>query len=289
MTTETSEEASDVAKLVESEISLSAPRAVAVLHSNLEEELQQRVVMALGRINATARFLTLEELGEPGITEAGPWDVLQGHDAFVIAEPLGERSVFEYILLLRASWEIAEFPIAVITETIQPDSLRALAFHTLGVAGLASRDAPESLDYLFQWTGGTGMSREARGVILFADDEARRAGQTQIGTEHLLLGLLREKRVAHLLREELKALPDQVAGTIRQRMEHHPIYQNHLWRTLTEQADVVLQLAREEASSKAIEPEHLLIGLIRAPEGLGHQVLLEAGVTLPEIRNRIPS
>ena len=265
-------------------------RTVAVLHSDLEPKLRQRITTALQKGGYTPRFLTPADLGEPGTTDPGPWDVLKNDSALVLVEPFGQRSVFEYILLLRASWETAEIPVAVVTKSIQPwDPLHALAFHTLGVAGLASRDAPESLDCLFSWTGGRGMSQEAKAVILFADDEARRAGQEKIGTEHLLLGLLRDRATVSVLQNGVKVSPDKIAASVRQRMTRLSEYQEHLWRNLTEQSHTVLKLAREAAVGKPLGAEHLLLGLTRESEGLAGQVLTEQGITPEKIRRALPN
>jgi RNA polymerase sigma-70 factor (ECF subfamily) len=262
-------------------------RLAAVLQSDLEPELRQRIEAALRKAGYKTRFFSPLDLGEPGSTESGPWDVLKAYSALVIVEPFGERSVFEYILLLRASWETADIPVAVVTRSIHPhpDPLSALAYHTLGVAGLASRDAPESLDCLFQWTGGSGMRRDTRtAIILFADDEARRAGQEKIGTEHLLLGLLRDREVTQLLKDGLNLSPEQVAEPIRQRMERLPEYGRHLWRIFTPQADTALQLARDEAGGGLVSTSHLLLGLIREPDGLAGQTLREKGGTPEKLR-----
>jgi RNA polymerase sigma factor (sigma-70 family) len=276
-----------------SEKTKTAPAlSAAVLHSGLELELRQRMSAALLRAGYTARFLSPSDLGEPGSTEPGPWDILKNDNALVLVEPLAPRSVFEYILLLRASWETAEIPVAVVTETMVPwDPLRALAFHTVGVAGLASRDAPESLDHLFQWTGGS-RSREAKAfdkAILFADDEARRAGQEKIGTEHLLLGLLRDVEIARFLREKLNVSPEGIAKTVHQQMERLPQYTRHLWRSLTAPADSATRLAREAAGGKPFGPESLLLGLILETEGLAGQVLREKGLSSEAFRTRIQS
>jgi hypothetical protein len=246
-------------------------------------------VAALQKAGYTPRFLTPQDLGEVGSRDPGPWDVLKEVAACVLVEPLGERSVFEYILLLRASWETAQIPVAVVTKTLGPDPLRALAFHTLGVAGLAARDAPESLDYLFLWTGGATRSPELQAVLLFADDEARRAGQAQIGTEHLLLGLLRDAGAMRLLGEGRNALPERMTQDLRRRMERGPEYSRHLWRTLTDESHAALTRAREESEAYgggAVGTEHLLLGLLSHPDTRAGQVLVEHGVTLESMRER---
>lgn len=132
------------------------------------------------------------------------------------------------------------------------------------------------------------MSWKATAVILFADDEARRAGQEYIGTKHLLLGLLRDKAIVVLLQKTLNASTAKIAEAVRLRMERLPEYQDHLWRNLTEQSNTVLKRAREEAGDAPLGAEHLLIGLIREPEGLATQVLAEQGIAPDNLRQAIP-
>ncbi len=259
----------------------------AVLYEGLlEPDVRQRIASALQAAGYAPRFLTPADLGEPGSTEPGPWDVLGGVAACVLVEPLGARSVFEYILLLRAARETAQMPVAVVTETYRPDPFRALAFHTLGVAGLASRDAGESLDCLFRWTGGgSAQDRERQAVVLFADDEARRAGQKLIDTEHLLLGLLRDAEIARLLRDDRNVSPERIAATVRERMPRGSGYADHSWRDLTHQARAALRFAREETDAAppagmtgVSAKTALLWGLAREPDGLAGIVLRENGI-----------
>jgi RNA polymerase sigma factor (sigma-70 family) len=251
-------------------------RSAAILHHDLEPELRQRIKAALYQAGYTTRFLTPSDIGELGSIEPGPWDRLKNESAIVLVEPFGERSVFEYILMLRASGETADIPIAIVTDTFRPDPLCALAFHTLGVAGLASRDAPESLDHLFRWNARNDIKTR---IILFADDEARRAGQEKIGTEHLLLALLREKSIVSWLQDKGSVTVDTLREAVRLRMERLPEYTYHLWRTLTVPAETAFKLAREESRDQDFAVEDLLRGLIREPDGLAGQVLRAQGLS----------
>ncbi|MES2460396.1 MAG: RNA polymerase sigma factor, partial [Armatimonadota bacterium] len=90
----------------------SAPiLSAAVLQNNLEPPLRQRIKTALRKAGYSTQFLKPSDIGEVGSTEPGPWDVLKSYNAIVLVDPFGERSIFEYILLLRASWETADIPI----------------------------------------------------------------------------------------------------------------------------------------------------------------------------------
>jgi ATP-dependent Clp protease ATP-binding subunit ClpC len=132
------------------------------------------------------------------------------------------------------------------------------------------------------------MNRDTKtAILLFADDEARRAGQEKIGTEHLLLGLLRDKEVTQLLKDGLNVLPEQIAEQVRRQMDRSPEYDRHPWRTFTPQADTALKLAREESGGGLLRTTHLLLGLIHEPEGLAGQVLREKGAATESLRKRI--
>ena len=132
------------------------------------------------------------------------------------------------------------------------------------------------------------FTQRARRVLSLAHEEAERMRQNFIGTEHLLLGLIREEGgVAGRVLRELDLDPDRVkemverlASTGRQmggRIELAPS---------TEQ---VLQLAVEEARRMGhhyIGTEHLLLGMVRQDEGVAVEVLRRMGVTPEQIRRQ---
>jgi ATP-dependent Clp protease ATP-binding subunit ClpC len=132
------------------------------------------------------------------------------------------------------------------------------------------------------------MRRDTKtAIILFADDEARRAGQEKIGTEHLLLGLLRDKEVTQILKEGLNLSPEHVAERVRARMERRPEYGRHQWRTFTSSAETALRLASEESGGRPVSTSHLLLALVREPGGLAGRVLREIGGTPEKLRRPI--
>jgi ATP-dependent Clp protease ATP-binding subunit ClpC len=132
------------------------------------------------------------------------------------------------------------------------------------------------------------FTQRARRVLSLAHEEAERMHHNYIGTEHLLLGLIREEGgvAGRVLRElgleppRVKEMVERLTGIGRHtggRIELAPG---------TEQ---VLQLAVEEARRMGhhyIGTEHLLLGLVRHAEGVGLDVLRRLGVTPEQIRRQ---
>ena len=132
------------------------------------------------------------------------------------------------------------------------------------------------------------FTQRARRVLSLAHEEAERMHHNYIGTEHLLLGLIREEGgVAGRVLRELGLDPARVKDTVERlagigrhaggRIELAPG---------TEQ---VLHLAIEEARRMGhhyIGTEHLLLGLVRQNEGVGLDVLRRLGVTPEQIRRQ---
>jgi ATP-dependent Clp protease ATP-binding subunit ClpC len=130
----------------------------------------------------------------------------------------------------------------------------------------------------------------ARRVVVFAQEEARLLNHNYIGTEHLLLGLLREgEGVAAKALESLGiALDDvrtQVQAIIGQGSEaptgHIPF---------TPRAKKVLELSLREAlrlGHNYIGTEHVLLGLVEEGEGVAAQVLVKKGATLEAVRGAV--
>jgi ATP-dependent Clp protease ATP-binding subunit ClpC len=132
------------------------------------------------------------------------------------------------------------------------------------------------------------FTQRARRVLSLAHEEAERMHHNYIGTEHLLLGLIREEGgvAGRVLRElgldpsRVKEMVERLSGTGRYsggRIELAPG---------TEQ---VLQLAIEEARRMGhhyIGTEHLLLGLVRQGEGVGIEVLRRLGITPEQVRRQ---
>ncbi len=129
---------------------------------------------------------------------------------------------------------------------------------------------------------------EGRRVVVRANEEARSLGHKCVGTEHLLLGLLREQGGAAVkVLEVLNVTPDRVrerviltVGDGMDRGDHQ--------RPLTPRARKALELALEEAQRiehNYVAGEHILLGLLREPKGVAAQVLYRLGANLEEVRS----
>lgn len=134
------------------------------------------------------------------------------------------------------------------------------------------------------------FTQRARQSITLAQEEARLLHHNYIGTEHLLLGLLREEEgVAHkalaLLGLNLEAARADVARIIG-RGESQPV--GHI--PFTPRAKKVLELAQKESKKLRhhyIGTEHVLLGLVREGEGVACQVLHSRGADWPLVRAKV--
>lgn len=130
----------------------------------------------------------------------------------------------------------------------------------------------------------------AHRVMQLAQEEAQRLQHNYIGTEHLLLGLLREREgVAGKVLTSMGVDLDQA----RQAVEGIVDRGDHLVSgeiRLTPRAKKVVELAVDEARRlhhHFLGTEHLLLGLLREGEGIGAGVLESFGISLQEVRAHI--
>ena len=132
------------------------------------------------------------------------------------------------------------------------------------------------------------FSEKARRVLSLAQEEAQRFNHNYIGTEHILIGLVRETdgvaaKVLAKLDVELPKVRSSVEFIIG-RGERAPTGDIGL----TPRAKKVIELAVDEArrlGHNYIGTEHLLIGLMREGEGVPAGVLESLGVTLDKVRS----
>jgi ATP-dependent Clp protease ATP-binding subunit ClpA len=132
------------------------------------------------------------------------------------------------------------------------------------------------------------FTERARQVVVLAQDESRLLKHNYIGTEHILLGLLREEEglAAHVLQsfditvEEVRAQVARVIG------EGDEVTTGQI--PFTPRAKKVLELALREALSLGhnyIGTEHILLGVARENSGVAARILLDFGVDAEKIRN----
>ena len=133
------------------------------------------------------------------------------------------------------------------------------------------------------------FTQRARRVLSLAQEEAERLRHHQIGTEHLLLGLMREDggvagRVLRDLGLDLRRVEELVRrlSTADERTTHTQL-------DLSPGTKKVLELAVDEARRMGhhyIGTEHLLLGLVRQQEGIALDVLRRLGVSPEEVRRQ---
>jgi len=130
----------------------------------------------------------------------------------------------------------------------------------------------------------------ARRVVVLAQEEARMLNHNYIGTEHILLGLVREGE--GVAAKALEAMDISLNGVREQVQEiigegsHAP--SGHI--PFTPRAKKVLELSLREAlqlGHNYIGTEHILLGLIREGEGVAAQVLGKLGADLGGVRQQV--
>ncbi|MDQ4025985.1 MAG: ATP-dependent Clp protease ATP-binding subunit [Actinomycetota bacterium] len=125
------------------------------------------------------------------------------------------------------------------------------------------------------------MTPRARRAVKIAHKEARRLGIDYVDTEHILLGLLHEKKgLAGLALEEAGMSTDEVRHQINRRFV--PATGRRSNGTLTARAAEGLQRSLEESrrlGHNYLGTEHLLLGLLKLDQGLAYEVLTEGGAT----------
>jgi len=135
------------------------------------------------------------------------------------------------------------------------------------------------------------FTERARKVIILAKEEARRFNHDYIGTEHILLGLVREgEGVAAAVLQKMGVSLENIRLEIEKLVQPGPTTQIIGDIPFTPRAKKALELAAEEARSLGhnyIGTEHLLLGLIREGEGIASQVLLNLGMDLNTVRNEV--
>ncbi|MFA6216909.1 MAG: ATP-dependent Clp protease ATP-binding subunit [Candidatus Omnitrophota bacterium] len=135
------------------------------------------------------------------------------------------------------------------------------------------------------------FTERARKVIILAKEEAKRFNHDYIGTEHILLGLIREgEGVAASVLEKMGVSLENIRLEIEKLVQPGPTTQIIGDLPFTPRSKKALELAAEEAHALGhnyIGTEHILLGLIREEEGVASQVLINLSLDLETVRNKI--
>jgi ATP-dependent Clp protease ATP-binding subunit ClpC len=134
------------------------------------------------------------------------------------------------------------------------------------------------------------FTERARQVVVLAQEEARTLKHNYIGTEHVLLGLLREEEgLAARVLESLDITAEKVRSqVVRIVGSGEEVTSGQI--PFTPRAKKVLELALREALSLGhnyIGTEHILLGLIRENEGVAARILLDFDADADKIRNEV--
>jgi len=172
------------------------------------------------------------------------------------------------------------------------EGVAAKALESLGISLEAVRQQVEEIIGQGQQapSGHIPFTPRAKKVLELSLREALQLGHNYIGTEHILLGLIREgdgvaAQVLVKLGADLNRVRQQVEEIIGQGQQapsgHIPF---------TPRAKKVLELSLREAlqlGHNYIGTEHMLLGLVREGEGVAAQVLVSLGADLARVRQQV--
>lgn len=136
------------------------------------------------------------------------------------------------------------------------------------------------------------MTEPARRAIYRMQEEGERRGRKDLDTEHLLLALLQEDgTAAHKLLSRLGVSRRSIREEIERRIAGTdlPVESSGDFR-LTSAARYAIELANDERrqiNCTLIGTEHLLIGLLREPNGMAARVLMDMGLELERTRRTL--
>jgi RNA polymerase sigma factor (sigma-70 family) len=293
--------------------SQTPPQTAAVIHTDLDPALLQKITDTLRAGGYTPKVLTT---GDPSLkahlkprpaTEtplslaelkakkmALALELLKEYQLIVLDETVGGHSAFEFLMHLRAHPETKEIPVCVLCS--DPTDFTVSAYFTSGVNRLANKNNPDDLariavPYEKPEAGLWALFTErARRVIFFAQEEAASLGENFVGTEHLLLGLIRvpDSVGAQILLRFGIALESVREAIFEQATRGSGVKGQDM--QLTPRAKKVIDFAYDEAQqlqNNYIGVEHLLLGMLREGEGLAARVLTKLGADLERTRQEI--
>jgi ATP-dependent Clp protease ATP-binding subunit ClpC len=134
------------------------------------------------------------------------------------------------------------------------------------------------------------FTERARQVVVLAQDEARVLRHNSIGTEHLLLGLLREEEgIANRVLESLGVTVEEVRTRVALIVgQGDEVTAGQI--PFTRRAKRALEHGLREALSLGhnyIGTEHVLLGVLREDEGVGFRILFSYGLTAESVREAV--
>ena len=193
---------------------------------------------------------------------------------------------------------IADFDEAV---RLKPSHARAyrnrgLAYEASGNQEKAQADFAKAME-LFSSSGVSEDAREiyltdrARKVMQLARDEAYQKNNEYIGTEHVLLGLLKEgSGITPSMLKRIERNFGKVRAEVTRQLEKNTSIDVTVKMRQTPAVVRALEVATAEARTlghKGVQAEHILLGLLQSPEEVAGSVLLGFGIVPEEVRAEI--
>ncbi|MFN7628064.1 MAG: ATP-dependent Clp protease ATP-binding subunit [Pirellula sp.] len=131
----------------------------------------------------------------------------------------------------------------------------------------------------------------ARKVMQLANQEAQRFNHEYIGTEHILLGLVKEgSGVAANVLKNLDIDLRKIRLEVEKLVQSGPEMVTNVKLPQTPRAKKVIEYSMEEARNlnhNYVGTEHILLGLLREQEGVAAQVLMNLGMKLEDVREEV--
>jgi ATP-dependent Clp protease ATP-binding subunit ClpC len=135
------------------------------------------------------------------------------------------------------------------------------------------------------------FSKRAAQVFVAAQDEARALGHSYVGTEHLLLGVMKSANgeAYNVLREhglDYSSLKQEIIAVVGAGIPRENVSSPQM----TPRARKIIELAYEEAQllgQNYISTEHILLAILREGEGVAAHVLRKFGIDLVDLRREL--
>ena len=133
------------------------------------------------------------------------------------------------------------------------------------------------------------LTERAKKVISYSGDDAIKLGHGFIGTEHILLGLLREDGPVQKILNSFNVFYEDMVKEIRTVLSPGEIEIKNTEIPLTPRTKKVMESSFEEAKKLGhnhVSPEHILLALINESDGVAYKLLDKKGVSIVKIWNQ---
>jgi ATP-dependent Clp protease ATP-binding subunit ClpA len=136
---------------------------------------------------------------------------------------------------------------------------------------------------------GYNFTEDVRAALACAREESARLRHEYVGTEHILLGILRRQNVAVAVIESFGVKPEALVDAVESGVKKGSSHPTGPDLPYTSRAKKVLEFAMVEArelNHNYVGTEHMLLGLVREEKGIAGQVLIHSGITLDRAREQ---